>query len=79
MHVIATDRLICFRDDEGAEKNPLQKSVRKPGMLLKTRVEKISTFCLSTMLMITNELHRSFHDVDEKKGSYWKWAETENG
>ena len=34
--------------------------------LLKTNVEKMSIFRLSTMLMKTNELNISFHDVDEK-------------
>ena len=38
--------------------------------LLKTNVEKMSVFRLSMMLMKTNELNRSLHDVDEKKGSY---------
>jgi hypothetical protein len=39
-------------------------------MLLKTNVEKISAFRLSTMLMKRKELKPSFHDVDEKKGDY---------
>jgi hypothetical protein len=38
--------------------------------LLKTNVEKMSVFRLSTMLMKTNELNRSFQDVDENKCSY---------
>ena len=38
--------------------------------LLKTHVEKMSVFCLSTMLMKTHELNPSLHDVDENKGSY---------
>jgi hypothetical protein len=37
--------------------------------LLKTNVEKMSVFRLSTILMKTNELNPSLHDVDEKKGS----------
>jgi hypothetical protein len=36
--------------------------------LLKTDIEKMSIFCLSTILMKTSKLNRSFHDVDEKKG-----------
>ena len=36
--------------------------------LLKTNVEKMSVFRLSMMLMKSNELNRSLHDVDEKKG-----------
>jgi hypothetical protein len=36
--------------------------------LLKTNVEKMSAFHLSIMLMKTNELNRSLHYVDEKKG-----------
>ncbi len=36
--------------------------------LLKTHVEKMSDFSLSTMLMKKKELYPSFHDVDEKKG-----------
>ena len=38
--------------------------------LLKTHIEKMSAFRLSMMFMKTNELNRSLHDVDEKKGSY---------
>jgi len=37
--------------------------------LLKTNVEKMSLFSLSTIFMKTNELNPSLHDVDEKKGS----------
>jgi len=40
--------------------------------LLKTHVEKMSVFRLSTMLMKTNEIASSLHDVDEKKGGYQK-------
>ena len=36
--------------------------------LLKTHVEKMSTFRLSTILMKTNQLSHSFHDVDENEG-----------
>jgi hypothetical protein len=36
--------------------------------LLKTDVENMSVFRLSTMLMKTNELNQSLHDVDEKNG-----------
>jgi len=36
--------------------------------LLKTNVEKLSIFRLSTMLMKTNELNHSLHDVDERRG-----------
>jgi hypothetical protein len=39
-----------------------------PAKLLKTHLEKKSTFCLSTMLMKINELHHFLHDVDENKG-----------
>ena len=49
----------------GQKKIPL-KFGRKAGMLLKTNVEKMSIIRLSTMLMKTNELNRSLHDVDEK-------------
>jgi hypothetical protein len=35
---------------------------------MKTNVEKMSLFRLSMMLMKTNDLHSSFHDVDENKG-----------
>ena len=38
--------------------------------LLKTHVEKMSLFSLSTMLMKTNELNHYLHDVYENKGSY---------
>jgi hypothetical protein len=36
--------------------------------LLKTNGEKMSAFRLSMMLMKTNDLHSSLHDVDENKG-----------
>ena len=39
--------------------------------LLKTNIEKMSTFGLSMMLMKTNELHASIQDVDENKGPLW--------
>jgi hypothetical protein len=42
--------------------------------LLKTHIEKMSVFRLSTMLMKTRELNRSLHDVDEKKGES-RWAQ----
>jgi len=44
-------------------------------MLLKTNVEKMSVFRLSTIFMKTNELNTPLHDVDENKGSCWnhKW------
>jgi hypothetical protein len=38
--------------------------------LLKTHIEKMPVFSLSTMLMKTHELNHSLHDVDEKKGTY---------
>ena len=38
--------------------------------LLKTHVEKISTFRLSMIFMKTNELDHSLQDVDENKESY---------
>jgi len=37
--------------------------------LLKTNVEKMSLFRLSTILVKINELNPSFQDVDEKKES----------
>jgi len=37
--------------------------------LLKTNGEKMSVFCLSTMLMKTRELNHSLHDIIENKGS----------
>jgi hypothetical protein len=39
------------------------------GKLLKTHVEKMSTFGLSKMFIKTNDLYVAFQDVDEKKGS----------
>jgi hypothetical protein len=36
--------------------------------LLKTHIEKMSTFRLSMIFMKTNELSHAFQDVDEKKG-----------
>ena len=37
--------------------------------LMKTKLEKMSDFSLSTMLMIIGKLHGSFHDVIDKKGT----------
>jgi len=36
--------------------------------LLKKKTEKMAVFRLSMMLMKTNSLHPSLHDVDENKG-----------
>ncbi|HMD85447.1 MAG TPA: hypothetical protein VKO18_12200 [Terriglobia bacterium] len=36
--------------------------------LMKTNVEKMSVFRLSTMLMKTNKLNQSLHYIDENKG-----------
>jgi len=44
----------------------MTQKIRK---LLKTNIEKMSAFRLSTIFMKTNELNHSFQDVDEKKGS----------
>jgi len=35
---------------------------------LKTHIETMSLFRLSTIFMKTNELEHSLHDIDEKKG-----------
>jgi hypothetical protein len=43
------------------------KMRRKLRKLLKTNIEKMSTFRLSIMLMKTHELNRSLNDVDENK------------
>jgi len=45
--------------------------------LLKKNIEKMSIFRLSTMLMKTNELNHSLHDVDEKKEER-RWTEIIN-
>jgi hypothetical protein len=49
-----------------------EKRVKKLGLrvpkLMKASVEKMSVFRLSTILMKTNKLYPSFHDVDENKG-----------
>jgi hypothetical protein len=48
--------------------------------LLKTNVEKMSTFRFSTILMKTQELNHSLHDVDENTGvieSRWRVARDE--
>ena len=70
IYAIENKIVILFSVDEGQEK----KGVKKMGVncvkLLKTHVEKMPVFRLSTMLMKTHELHHSFHDVDEKKWSY---------
>jgi hypothetical protein len=36
--------------------------------LKRISAEKMSAFCLSMMLMKTNGLHPSLHDIDENKG-----------
>ena len=40
--------------------------------LLKKNIGRIADFDLSTMLMKTSQLYCSFHDVDDKKGTYKK-------
>jgi hypothetical protein len=40
--------------------------------LLKTNIEEMPVFRLSTMLMKTKELSHFFRGVAENKGSYWK-------
>jgi hypothetical protein len=53
----------------GGKKGDL-KMRRKFRKLLKTHIEKMPAFRLSIMLMKTNDLSRSLHYVDERKGSY---------
>ena len=53
----------------GFKKRGGEKMKASYAMLLKTNGGKMSTFSLATMLLKTNELRASFHDVDEKKGS----------
>jgi len=49
-----------------------KKGNKKMGLVscksLKTHIEKMPVFRLSIMFMKTNELNRSLHYVDEKKG-----------
>ena len=70
MDVAEIKRLIGFCDGQGRGK----KGDLKMGLMfrksLKAHIEKMSTFRLSMMLMKTQDLYRSLHYVDEKKGSY---------
>jgi hypothetical protein len=63
--IVILSSLARFTGKKGGQK-------RRVGCLksLKTNVEKMSAFRLSTMLMKTKELNQSFHDVDEKKMGY---------
>jgi len=56
-----------------------QKSRRNFFELLKTNIENMSEFGLSMIFMKTNELSRSFQDVDEKKGSYGRTVQAASG
>ena len=73
--VIETKIVNRIADGHGVRKKIPLKSDGKAGMLLKTNVEKMSIFSLSTMLMKTHELIVSLHDVDEKKGLAKKVSE----
>jgi hypothetical protein len=61
---------------KGLDDSPAARVVKKKGKkmglkfrkLMKTHVEKMSAFRLSTIFMKTKELNHSFHDVDEKEG-----------
>ncbi len=69
-YVIGINKLRLLCDGEGRKKKEGGKLGSDFFKLLKTDIEKMSAFRLSTMLMKTNELNASFHDVDDNKGSY---------
>ena len=68
--VIEIKRFSWFCDCQGREKKGGLKMRREFRKLLKTNIEKMPVFRLSMMLLKTNELSRSLHYVDEKKGGY---------
>ena len=71
-HVIDNKRLISKRRIRTEKKGgPYLKD--RAIMLLKTHIEKMSYFCLTTMLMKTHGLNQFNHDVDENTGSYRNW------
>src|SRR5271157_4665516 len=67
-HLIENRSVIDLSTALVREKKRGEKMGMSYGKFLKTNIEKMSTFRLSTMLMKTNELHQSLHDVDENKG-----------
>jgi hypothetical protein len=69
-YVIDTNIVSLFPGGQGREKKGELNMRREFGKLLKTHIENMSVFRLSTMLMKTNELKPSLHDVDENKGGY---------
>jgi hypothetical protein len=71
MHVIEIKQVSQFSTAK-QRKNGGEKMKGCSTMLLKTNGENMSESRLSTMLMKTNDLQSAFHDVDEKKESYWK-------
>ena len=68
-YVIKKNILIQFCRRGGHQKKGV-KMRQNFTKLLKTNIEKMSGFGLSTMSMKAKELHLSLHDVDEKKGRY---------
>jgi len=66
MYVIDNKLISYLSGDKGHEKKGELKMRRKFAKLLKTYIEKMSAFRLSTIFMKTNELDHSLHDVDEK-------------
>ena len=69
MYIIETKIDSHFKGS-GRQETRGEKMKVSSTMLLKTNGEKMSVFRLSTMLMKTQELNPSFHDIDERKGVY---------
>ncbi len=71
-YIIETKTLIQSSVARLMEKKGELKLRLKFPKIMKTNVEKISVFRLSRMLMKTNGLRHSLHDVEENKGeSRW--------
>jgi hypothetical protein len=69
IYVIGTKIVSLSRGGQDRGEKGGQKMGQNFFKSLKTNVEKMSAFRLSTMLMKTNELSQSLHDVYENKGS----------
>ena len=66
-YVIETKIFIKLFGGRGSRKKRGRKMRPSFIKLLKTHVEKMTDFCLSTIFMKTKELNLCLHDVDENK------------
>ena len=69
IYIIETNIVIGSTSEKVSRKKRGGNMGRISCKSLKTDIEKMSAFYLSTMLMKTSELQATFHDSYEKKGS----------